>query len=234
MAVCAQDADQVAVKILILPVVLSLGACAGGPTPPEWQLQSHASMAKFTMQYLAGSTQAAERSFAEGKAAMASTGRPELAARAELVRCALGTAALDVDACAAYESARADATAENRVYGDFVTGRGRGQDAPRLPGQYRGVAMAHDEVTRNKAMQKIEDPVSRLVAAGALFRLGQLSPDGLITAIDTASAQGYRRPLLAYLNVQAKRAESGGDTAALQSIRKRIDLVYQSLPKPQE
>ena len=39
------------------------------------------------------------------------------------------------------------------------------------------------------------------------------------------------RPLLAYLNVQAKRAEAAGDSTALESIRKRIDLVYQSLPK---
>ena len=51
------------------------------------------------------------------------------------------------------------------------------------------------------------------------------------TSIDTASAQGYRRPLLTYLNVQAKRAESTGGTVALQSIQKRIDPVYQSLPK---
>ena len=141
-------------KILIVPVVLSLGACAGGQMPPEWQLQSHASLERFTQQYLEGSSQPAQRSFAEVKAAMASTGRPELAARAELVRCALGTAALDVDACVAYESARADATAEDRVYGDFVTGQMRGQDASKLPAQYRGVATARDEVTRNKAMQE--------------------------------------------------------------------------------
>jgi hypothetical protein len=80
-------------------------------------------------------------------------------------------------------------------------------------------------------MQQIEDPVSRLVAAGTLFRRAQLSPAGLAAAIDTASAQGYRRPLLAYLHVQARRAESAGDTVALQAIQKRIDLVYQSLPK---
>ncbi len=80
-------------------------------------------------------------------------------------------------------------------------------------------------------MQRIADPVSRLVAAGALFRLAQLSPDGLGTAVETASAQGYRRPLLAYLNVQAKRVEAAGDSATLEAIRKRIDLVYQSLPE---
>jgi len=221
------------VKGLIVSVGLLLGACAGGPTPPQWQTQSHASLERFTQQYLEGDSKRAERSFAEVKAAVASTGKPELAARMELVRCALGTAALDVDACAAYESLRADATTEDQAYGDFVTGRGREQDASKLPEQYRSVATANDEGARNKAMQKIEDPVSRLVAAGALFRLAQLSPDGLTAAIDTASAQGFRRPLLACLNVQAKRAEAAGDTAARQSIQKRIDLVYQTLPKSQ-
>ncbi|HEX9450840.1 MAG TPA: hypothetical protein VF934_05450 [Burkholderiales bacterium] len=218
-------------RSLLVSTALLLGACAGGPMPPEWQLQSHTSLERFTQQYLEGHSQLAQRSFAEAKAAVASTGRPELAARAELVRCALGVAALDVDACVSYESMRGDATVDDQAYGDFIGGRLSEHDVSRLPAQYRGVATARDEAVRNKAMQQIEDPVSRLVAAGALFRLAQLSPQGLASAIDTASAAGYRRPLLAYLNVQAKRAESAGDTAALQSIQKRIDLVYQSLPK---
>ena len=218
-------------RVNIVAAGLLLSACAGGPMPPEWQSQSHASLERFRQQYLEGSSQLAERSFAEAKAAVASTGRPELAARVELVRCALGTAALDIDACTQFESMRGDATAEDQAYGDFVGGHLREQDASRLPAQYRGVAMARDEAVRNKGMQQIEDPVSRLVAAGALFRLAQLSPEGLTAAIDTASAQGYRRPLLAYLKVQARRAESAGDGAALQSIQKRIDLVYQFLPK---
>jgi hypothetical protein len=199
--------------------------------PPEWQSQSHASLERFTQHYLEGNLHLAQRSFAEAKAAVASTGRPELAARVELVRCALGTAALDVDACVAFESARSDATVDDQAYGDFVSGRLRAQDTNRLPRQYRDVATARDEPARNKAMLRMDEPVSRLVAAGALFRLAQLSPEGLAGAIDTASSHGYRRPLLAFLNVQAKRAESAGDTVALQSIRKRIDLVYQSLPK---
>jgi hypothetical protein len=214
----------------IVPAALLLGACAGGAIPPEWQSRSHASLERFGQLYLEGNTRLAERSFAEAKAALASTARPDLAARAELVRCALGTAALDIEACVAFESIRNDATAEDRVYGDFVTGQLRAQDAAKLPEQYRGIAMAQGEDARNKTLQGITDPVSRLVAAGVLFRLAQLSPEALVTAIDTASAQGYRRPLLAYLGVQAKRAESSGDAAALQAIQKRIDLVYQSLP----
>jgi hypothetical protein len=188
-------------------------------------------MERFTQHYLEGNLQLAQRDLAEARAAVAATGRPALSTRVELVRCALGTAALDVDACIAFDAARIDATAEDRAYGDFVVGRLDEHDAARLPAQYQRVARTGDDAARNKAMQQIEDPVSRLVAAGVLFRLGQLSPDGLSTAVDTASAQGYRRPLLAYLNVQAKGAESAGDAQALQAIRKRIDLIYQSLPK---
>ncbi|HKB81961.1 MAG TPA: hypothetical protein VKD04_02020 [Burkholderiales bacterium] len=217
-------------RAALLSIMLLMAACAGGPMPPDWQSQSHALLEKFTQQYLEGNSPLAERSFAQAKSALAATGRPELVARAELIRCALGIAALDVDACLAFDSLRSDATADDQAYADFVGGRLQQQDAPRLPEQYRPVATARDEAARNKAMQQIEDPVSRLVAAGALFRLARLSPDGVTSAIETASAQGYRRPLLAYLNVQAKHAESIGDTAALQSIRKRIDLVYQSLP----
>lgn len=220
-------------RIGIVSGILLLSACAGGQMPPEWQTQSHAALERFRQHYLDGNSRLAQRSFAEAKAAVASTGRPELVARVELFRCALGTAALDVDACAEFESARSDATAEDRVYADFLRGQLRGPDARSLPSQYRGIATARDEATRNGALRQIEDPVSRLVAAGTLFRLAQLSPEALSTAIDTASAQGYRRALLAYLNVQAKRAESTGDSGALDSIRKRIDLVYQSMPNPQ-
>ena len=217
-------------KTAILSMALLLCACAGGPMAPEWQSQSHVSLERFRQHYLEGNTPLAQRDFAEAKAAVASTGRPELVARVELVRCALGTAALDLDACGGFEALRDDALADDRLYGDFVVGRLAEQDAGSLPSQYRGVSKG-DETTRNNELQRIEDPVSRLVAAGVLFRLAQLSPDGLDAAIDTASVQGYRRPLLAYLNVQAKRAESAGNAAALQAIRKRIDLVYQSLPK---
>ena len=216
-------------RIAIVAAAL-LSACAGGAQPPNWQSQSHAALERFRQQYLEGDTRKAERSFAESKAALASTGKPELAARLELVRCALGTAALDVEACLGFESVKDDATVADQAYGDFVSGRLDERDTPKLPSQYRAVASAKDDRARNKAMQQIADPVSRLVAAGVLFRLAQLSPDGLSAAIETASEQGYRRPLLAYLNVQARLAQSAGDTAALQSIQKRIELVYRSLP----
>jgi len=46
-----------------------------------------------------------------------------------------------------------------------------------------------------------------------------------VQAIDTASDQGWRRPLLAWLGVQAQRAEAAGDAQEEQRIRRRIALA---------
>jgi hypothetical protein len=44
-------------------------------------------------------------------------------------------------------------------------------------------------------------------------------------AVETASARGWRRPLLAWLKVQQQRAEAAGDIAAAAGLQRRIDLV---------
>jgi hypothetical protein len=61
-----------------------------------------------------------------------------------------------------------------------------------------------------------------------LFQMGQLSPIGIAAAVNTASEQGWRRPLLAWLGLQAKRAEAAGDADARARIQRRIDLVSAS------
>jgi hypothetical protein len=75
------------------------------------------------------------------------------------------------------------------------------------------------------AVQAIADPLSRLVASGVLLRAGKASPQVLADAVETASAQGWRRPLLAWLGVQAMRAQQAGDTTEAQRIKRRIDIV---------
>jgi hypothetical protein len=74
-------------------------------------------------------------------------------------------------------------------------------------------------------VQAITDPLSKLVASGVLLRAGKASPPVLADAVDTASAQGWRRPLLAWLGVQSMRAEQAGDSAEAQRIKRRIDLI---------
>ena len=44
-------------------------------------------------------------------------------------------------------------------------------------------------------------------------------------AVDTASAQGWRRPLLAWLRLQQLRAERAGDATEALRLGRRIELV---------
>jgi hypothetical protein len=74
-------------------------------------------------------------------------------------------------------------------------------------------------------MAGVSDPLARLVAAGALFKAGRIVPADIVAATETASSQGWRRPLLMWLGVQFKRAEAAGDVAAIERIRRRIALA---------
>ena len=82
-----------------------------------------------------------------------------------------------------------------------------------------------------RALAAIEDPLSRLIAAGALLQGSRLSSFDVATATDTASSQGWRRPLLAWLGVQLKRAGDAQDAQSASRIQRRIDLVLQGAPK---
>jgi hypothetical protein len=69
------------------------------------------------------------------------------------------------------------------------------------------------------------DPLSALVAAGALMQAGRITPTDIARAAETASSQGWRRPVLAWLGVQLKRAEAAGDEATANLLRRRISLA---------
>lgn len=216
--------------LLALGLAVVLGAC-GAKQPLPWQAGAHDALERYTQHYLQGETRLAARDLAEARAHTGATGKLDQAARIELIRCALGVAALDFELCAEFESMRDLATAGDRAYADFLSGDWRSLDADALPERYRALARAAEAGAQHRAVAAIEDPLSRLVASGALFRGGRLAPEGVAAAAETASGQGYRRPLLAYLEVQAQLAEQGGDTMALETIRRRIELVYRSLPQ---
>ena len=78
------------------------------------------------------------------------------------------------------------------------------------------------------AAAAIPDPLARLVAAGVLLRASRATPELLEMAVATASDQGWRRPLLAWLGVQRLRAEQAGEIQEAQRIGRRMDIVEKS------
>ena len=155
-----------------------------------------------------------------------STGRTDVLARVELVRCATHVASLEFKDCVAFQKLFNDAADSERVYADYLAGRWVDLNTALLPAQHRGVVAGEDG-----ALSSIEDPLSRLVAAGVLFQLGRMTPDLVTLAVKTASDQGWRRPLLAWLGVAVRRAEKLGNKDEALYIQRRIDLVTESTGK---
>lgn len=217
----------------LLPFAIGglLAACAGGPPAPAWQTEAKGAMERAATAYLNGESKAHEAELARARAAVAATGRVELAARVELMDCALRAAALDLGPCPRFEALRADAAATERAYADYLAGRAMTRDAiALLPTAQQGPATARASHAIPPAVtQGIDDAQSRLIALAVLFHAGQASPTLIDQAIDTASAQGWRRPLLAWLKAQALRADKAGDAIALQGLQRRIALVESSL-----
>ena len=199
-------------------LAITLCACASKPQPPAWQPDAKSSLDGYTAAWLEGDTLAADAEFARARRATASTGRFDLVAQAELVRCAARVAALVYD-CPGYAALAGDATPAQRAYAAYLDGRWQGLDGSLLPEQHRAVLVGGD-------LAAVADPLARLVAAGAQLKAGRITPAGIATAVDTASSQGWRRPLLAWLGVQEQRALAAGDSAAAEQIRRRRALAW--------
>jgi hypothetical protein len=214
-----------------LSAALLLGACASQPAPPDWQANAFSSLKGFTAAYLSGNTRLADFEFARVRQEVSGTGRADLLARVELMRCATRVASLEFDNCDAYQPLAPDARQEEQAYAAYLTGHWRGLNTTLLPPQHRAVVLNPTATTA--VLTEIEDPLARLVAAGALLQNQQLTPADMAMATETASAQGWRRPLLAWLGLQRKRAHDGGHAEAAAKLQRRIDLVLQAPQKTQ-
>lgn len=207
---------------LAIATLAGMATCASSPPPAEWQLSAQGALREAVQAYLTGNDRVANAEFTRARADIASTGRIDLLARAELVRCAARVASVVVEPCTAYQAIASDAAAPERAYAAYIAGQWQALDAAALPAQHRAVVSGSTPVA---ALQAVEDPLARLVAAGALLQAGRLPPEGFAVAADTASAQGWRRPLLAWLGLQAKRARDAGQADEAARLQRRIDLI---------
>lgn len=230
MAVCARRRDSAAVKRTSRPALAGivaaavLAACATTAPPPDWQVEAHAAAERAVAAWLDGNAQVEAAEAARAHRAAAATGQPTMVARIELMRCAARVASLEFGPCAGFEPWRADAAQPERAYADYLGGRATPAQIALLPPAQRDAASASAQASA-QALAAIVDPLSRLVAAGVMFESGRASPAAIAVGADTASAQGWRRPLLAWLGVQRGLAERGGDAAEAQRLQRRIELV---------
>jgi hypothetical protein len=212
-------------KLFVLLLALLLAGCGNKPRQPDWLVNADGAQDRFERAYLSGQDKVASSEFQRFRTAVASTAQAGLVARAELTRCAVQVASLQFDPCSGFEALRADAPPEEVAYADFLAGKSTPEQAKLLPEPYRAVAGGASGAA---ALEKIEPPLPRVIAAGVLLRTGRADPKVLQLATDAASAQGWRRSVVAWLGAQALLAEKNGDTAQAQQLRRRMALVAEA------
>ena len=215
-------------RALLVTLLAALAACAGKPPQPDWQMNAHDAMERSVQAWLVGDTRIEAQEFDKARSELARTGRVDLLARAELKRCAARVASLVFEPCEGFEKLRADAARAERAYADYLRGSVSPQDIELLPQAQRAAASPGVAADGGAAaLRAMDDPLSRLVAAGVLFQAGRASPQAITLAVDAASQQGWRRPLAAWLLVQVRLAEQAGDGEEAARLRRRIEVVMQ-------
>lgn len=203
----------------VVATALLASACTS-PKPPDWQVEAKGAIERSTAAYLEGNSRVEAAELQRARSQLSSTGRPDLLATAELLHCATRVASLVFEPCAGFELLRRDANPAQIAYADYLRGQLQAPAIALLPQAQRGAAAGDAN-----ALAGIADPLSVLVAAGVLLQTGKASPAVIVRAIDTASSQGWRRPLLAWLGVQAERAEQAGDVEEAGRLRRRIAIT---------
>lgn len=206
-----------------------LGGCANHPPVPDWQMTADSAGQRGVAAFLQGKQRLEKLEFERARAATARTGDPVLLARMELLRCAAQVASLQIGPCAAFEALRPDAGAAEQAYADYLAAHLDVSQITLLPAAQQSVTASANPAA---ALQAVADPLSRLVAASVLLQTGRADPAVIALAVETASAQGWRRPLLAWLLLQTKSAQAAGDTQEAARLQRRIAIVESGESKP--
>ena len=209
-------------RLLPIAMAVLLAACGSKPRQPDWLVNADSAQDRYERAYLSGRDRVATSEFTRFRSEVASTAQPSLVARAELTRCAVQVASLDFRPCTGFEPLRRDASDAERAYADFLEGRLAPENAKNLPEDYRGVAGGQGGAG---AIKGIRIPLSRVIAAAVLLRTEKADPEVLQIATDTASEQGWRRSVMAWLGAQAMRAEKAGATEEAARLRRRMQLA---------
>lgn len=213
--------------LMALSAAALLAACGNRLPAPDWQLNAKGALERSVQAYLQGNSKVATFEFATARTALARTGRADLLARAELTRCAAYVASLVFEPCVGYAPLAADAGEPQRAYNDYLKGALKPADVALLPEQHRALASGIPSLENLQAMR---DPLAQLVAAAVLLQTGRAEPEVMDMAVNTSSAQGWSRPLLAWLNAQLMRAQAAGDVDQAARLQRRIDRVLQPAP----
>ncbi|OYX61034.1 MAG: hypothetical protein B7Y96_01065 [Comamonadaceae bacterium 32-67-11] len=214
-----------------------LAGCAAGPRVPDWQIEAHGAQQRAIRAELEGRQRVAELEWQRALEAAQRTARADQMARLALSRCAVAQASLDLaERCEAAQPVLPRAGAAEQAYARYLLGQAQAADLEWLPSAHRPTARRLLEpAAAGEAvalLRAIDDPLARLVAASVWLRAQRLDPEALALAVQTASEQGWRRPLLAWLRVQVDMAQRRGEAELAAAAQQRIEWLLAAPAAP--
>jgi hypothetical protein len=218
-------------RLPALAALLLLAACGGMP-PPDWKTDAADLIGRYQKHALLGENTLAERYFQQAVAATGGAGRVAETAHLWLVHCATRRAMLIDDSCSEYaDLAGLEPNPADQAYYRFLTLHWDGLDTAQLPAQHRDLVHASAD-KRPALLGAIKDPLARLLDASLLVMRREADAATLATATETASARGWRQPLLTYLKLQQQQALEQGQAESAERFGRRIQLVEESMAQP--
>ncbi|MCG6533156.1 MAG: hypothetical protein L7F78_00400 [Syntrophales bacterium LBB04] len=214
---------------LLLVLCLLLTGCGASKPIPDWLSISYSQLESYKKSYLSGKEQIAAIQFKGALSEIKKSGDLEILARAHLTRMALQTALLeDMESDEFLKIDALSPSVQNRNFYAFLKGEMAQVEEKLLPPQYQGISKNVKQPAGAAQLQelgKIEDPLSQLIAIGILVRLHQENEAILQRAIDTASAQGWKKALLVYLERLKLSYEVKKKPEKALAIEQRIKLI---------
>lgn len=215
----------------LFAIPLLLGGCASpGPPTPGFLLQAQSSLSQATEAYLAGDNRRASIEFSRAKSLGQRTGQARLLARIALTQCAAQVASLHWEPCDAFSPLAQDSGIEEQAYHRYLSGSIAPADLKLLPTVHQPVAQALLEKPADPTkviaqMNAVEQPLSRLIAFSVLLRSGWPVESLWPSAVRTAEGQGWRRPLLAWLELGIANSQSQGNQDIAQQLARQRDRI---------
>ncbi|HOO39826.1 MAG TPA: hypothetical protein PK425_00655 [Syntrophales bacterium] len=214
-------------NLLLILCLFVLGCSA--PPVPDWTYESFNALESYKKSILEGKTDLAALYFRRAVEETKRSGDLKLLGRVYLTRMAMETVLqlpLSEKEYLAVSGVHKDP--ENEQFYRLLRGDQDEIETDALPLPYRSFYAAlagGNEDAISGIIDRIEDPVSRVIAVAVCDKRRICGERGYRSAVDTASRQGWKAVLLVYLQKLADDQESRGEQEQAVLTRKKLDLL---------
>ncbi|WP_304545073.1 hypothetical protein [Sulfurimonas microaerophilic] len=212
------------IKTFLIVSLLLFTSCSMEPAPNSWEYKSSSYFESYKKNFLCDKEILAQADLQSARSFAKRGGDVTQLASIELGKCALNIAVGINDKCAEYQEMEELVSCPRiKNYYKMLQKEWGDIDLEMIPAKYKefvAVMQKGDLTQANKIVQKIDDPVSKLLAAALLG--DEVSKETLSGSIETMSFYGYKKGIVFLLKKLRDKTE---DPQAKRLLIKKLELL---------